>query len=213
MQNKKVTVFAHRGDFGGDIPENSIAAFRSAIEKNIGIELDVRLTRDKIPVVFHDKTLKRMCGDRRKISKLTLAELEKLRLSDSEQKIPTLAEVLELINGKVPLMVETKLSKRFPCFHGLERKIIPLLAEYKGELMIQSFNRWSVKFLKKKLPSVMCGILSGKKYGEPKGFDFVSYKMNGITEAKIKKLREKYPLLLGWGESSDKEKFLDGIIK
>lgn len=211
MPNKKM-IFAHRGLFGGRIPENSLSAFQCAIDKKMGIELDVRLTKDNIPMVFHDKTLMRMCGEKLKVSKLSMEEIKNFRLGNSDEGIPNLTEVLELVNGRVPLLIETKHSKFLPCAHCLERSIIPLLRSYKGEYMLQSFNRWSVRFLKKKIPSAKCGILSGSIYPEPSGFDFVNYKMNGVTAEKIKELRKKYPMVFGWGDISGKEKYLDSII-
>lgn len=221
MQNKEKLIFAHRGLFDEKIPENSLSAFQRAIDKGLGIELDVRLTKDGVPVVFHDKTLRRMCGDSRKISKITYEELKKLRLKGSDEGIPTLEQALELIGGQVPLLVETKLPKRRTLSRRLERRIIPLLRAYKGELLLQSFNAGSVRFLKRHMPEKRCGILSGSLYPEPSGFDFISYKLAGMTEKKAQELKKRYEQVFGWSviPLSDDEKRnaletldLDGII-
>ena len=211
MPNKKM-IFAHRGLFGGRIPENSLSAFQCAIDKGMGIELDIRLTKDGVPIVFHDKTLMRMCGEKRRVSRMTFEEIKNFRLGNSDEGIPKLSEVLELVNGQTPLLIETKHSRFFPCSHCLERSIIPLLRGYNGEYLLQSFNRWSVRFLKKKIPAAKCGILSGIIYPEPSGFDFVNYKMNGVTAEKIRELKQKYPLLIGWGNVTGNEENLDGLV-
>ncbi|MBE6856983.1 MAG: hypothetical protein E7500_06095 [Ruminococcus sp.] len=222
MQNKEKLIFAHRGLFDDEmIPENSLSAFQRAIDAGLGIELDVRLTKDGVPVVFHDKTLRRMCSDTRKISKITYDELKKLRLKGSDEGIPTLEQTLELIGGQVPLLVETKLPKRRTLSRRLERRIIPLLRDYKGDFSLQSFNKGSVRFLKRHMPQVKCGILSGSLYPEPSGFDFISYKLAGMTEKKAQELKKRYEQVFGWSvvPLSDEEKRyalstldLDGII-
>lgn len=212
MQDKKRLIFAHRGLSDKNAPENSIAAFRRAVDAGLGIELDVRLTKDRIPVVFHDKTLRRMCSDPRKISALTLEELKKLRLSGTGQTIPTLAEALEAIDGRVPLLVETKLPKRHIWFHTLERMMLPILRSYSGELLLQSFNKYSMRFIKRKLPEIQCGILSGSLYPEPEGFDFISYKLSGLTPQKAASLRRKYPRVFVWTLVPPDENTLDHVF-
>jgi len=221
MPDKKRLIFAHRGLYSSGVPENSLAAFENAVLSGLGIELDVRLTKDGIPVVFHDRTLKRMCGDPRKVSQLTLNEIQSLRLGGTDQKIPSLTEALELIDGRTPLLIETKLPKRYIWFHTLERKIIPIIKSYAGEVLIQSFNSHSVRFLKRSLPEIQCGILSGSLYSEPKGFDFISYKLSGLTAERSAELRKKYPMLFAWSltalnnkqiNSAFNDLSLDGII-
>ena len=88
--------YAHRGlhDNQSEAPENSLAAFRKAVEAGFGIELDIQLSKDRIPVVFHDFTLKRVCGAPGKVCDYTYEELQKFSLCGSGQKIPTLEEVL-----------------------------------------------------------------------------------------------------------------------
>lgn len=193
-------------------PENSLAAFELAVMAGVGIELDVQLSKDEVPMVFHDKSLWRMCGDKRRISELTCAQLKKMRLGDSKETIPTLSESLELINSRADLLIETKLPKHFPHSHRLEKAIIPLLREYKGKFFIQSFNKYSVRFLKREFPQVSCGILSGKMYSEPSGFDFISYKLKDLDQKKASKLRKKYPKIFAWGNSEYDNLKLDAII-
>ena len=109
----KEWLYAHRGlhDNATEAPENSMAAFRKAADAGFGIELDIQLTKDKIPVVFHDFTLKRVCGGEGKISDYTYEELQQFHLCDSVEKIPKFEDVLKMVDGKVPLIVEFKIER------------------------------------------------------------------------------------------------------
>ena len=91
-------MIAHRGIFDNkQIPENSLLSFSKAIQLNYPIELDVQLTKDKQLVVFHDLSLERMCGTEKFISDLTLQELRNYSLLSTDEKIPSLQEVLDLV--------------------------------------------------------------------------------------------------------------------
>ena len=102
--------YAHRGlhDNEHGIPENSMAAFQRAVDKGYGIELDVHLTADNQLVVFHDDTLTRMCGINKKISGFLYSYLQQLRLLGTGEGIPLFKDVLALVDGKVPLIIELK---------------------------------------------------------------------------------------------------------
>lgn len=100
--------YAHRGLWGGAIPENSIAAFEAACSAGVGVELDVRLTADGVPVVFHDAGLDRMCGHRELLSRIDAAGLSIHRLPDGSA-IPTLAAVLGTM-GDLPVLIELKVD-------------------------------------------------------------------------------------------------------
>ena len=99
---------AHRGLFGDKIPENSIAAFKNAIKNKLPIELDVTCLADGTPVVFHDEKLARMTGKDGFISNCKYEDIQKLTLAGTKERIPTLQEALDLIDGKVPILVEIK---------------------------------------------------------------------------------------------------------
>ena len=107
-------LFAHRGLFNPKlgIPENSMPAFSRAIEKGYGIELDVQVTKDNRIVVFHDYSLGRMCGIDIPLETKTYAELQELCLQNTRETIPLLSDVLKLVNGQVPLLVEIKFCAR-----------------------------------------------------------------------------------------------------
>ena len=99
---------AHRGLFGEKIPENSLLAFKQAIKNKLPIELDVTALADGTPVIFHDEKLARMTGRDGFISSMSLADISDLKLQGTKEKIPTLAEALDVIDGKVPVLIEIK---------------------------------------------------------------------------------------------------------
>ena len=142
--------FAHRG-FSGLYPENTMIAFQKAVECEgcDGIELDVQLTRDRIPVVFHDETLERVCGVKGKVRDYTLEELSHFSLYTSGEHIPTFEDVLKLVDGKVPLIIEMKVE-----YFDLRvcRAADQLLQKYKGVYCIESFNPLLRNNLTQKLP-------------------------------------------------------------
>ena len=199
-------LYAHRGlhDNESEAPENSMAAFRKAVEGGYGIELDVQLTKDQVPVVFHDFTLQRMArmagdvaadstptGDGSKtaeaaetadaietaeavtsgatedrglqpapgkVADYTYEELKRFTLGKSSEQIPTFKEFLEMVDGRVPLIVEYKIpgiNNVKVCELGNE-----LLSSYKGLYCIESFNPLAVRWYKKNNPKVMRGQLA-----------------------------------------------------
>ena len=106
-------LFAHRGVHNNiDIPENSIKAFKQALKNNLNIELDIQLTKDNVLVVFHDSNLKRMTNIDKDLNELTYNKIKKLKLLNTNQTIPTLKEVLNIINGKVILDIENYRNRR-----------------------------------------------------------------------------------------------------
>lgn len=149
--------YAHRGLYDDAVPENSLGAFRLAMDKNYGIELDVQLSKDGEPVIIHDFSLKRMCGLDRQVHELSFDELRALRLKDSDEQIPHLNEVLELVNGKVPLIVELKLNNGNI---NICEKAASILDGYGGIYCIESFNPKAVNWYRKNRPNVIRGQLS-----------------------------------------------------
>lgn len=151
--------YAHRGlhDNEGDAPENSLKAFQKAVEAGYGIELDVQLSKDKIPVVFHDFTLGRVCGREGKVCEFTYQELSSFCLFKTDEKIPTLQEVLSVVDGKVPLIVELKIE-------WTDAALCPeadrLLSSYGGVYCIESFNPLGLLWYRKNRRNVMRGQLS-----------------------------------------------------
>lgn len=155
----KGVLYAHRGlhDNQTDAPENSMEAFRRAVQKGYGIEMDIQLTRDKIPVVFHDYTLKRVCGAEGKVSDYTYEELQSFQLCESQERIPRFEDVLRLVDGKVPLIVEFKIER-------LDISLCPiadqLLRHYRGLYCMESFNPLGVFWYRRHHREVVRGQLA-----------------------------------------------------
>ena len=171
MTEFKGWYYAHRGfhDNKSDAPENSLKAMRLAVKHGYGIELDVQLTKDEKVVVFHDNNLKRVCGVDAKVNSMTYEELLKLRLLDSDEKIPLFSEVLDVIGGKVPLIMEVKMVDAKTRVCELANKE---LEGYKGLYCMESFHPFAVQWYKKNRPDVIRGQLSAnfKKEGQKEGF-------------------------------------------
>ena len=162
--------YAHRGlhgTVGGYdtyAAENSLTAFSRAVMHDFGIELDVRLTKDGKVVVFHDDTLDRVCGKPGRVDSFNLDELSQFKLSDTDDGIPTFDEVLKLVNGQVPLLVELKGES---VSSDVADAIAKILADYKGAYIIESFNPILLGRIKKLLPSAKRGFLLSKHTKNP----------------------------------------------
>lgn len=146
--------YAHRGlHGGGGVPENSLSAFAAAVDFGAGIECDLRLTLDDQIVVFHDADAQRLCGSPKRIGHSTLDELADLRMGT--ESIPTLADMLALVRGRVPLLLEVKVDGE------IDRWIVPLkrgLASYEGPFGVMGFDPRLPRLLKSHLPHVRRGL-------------------------------------------------------
>jgi len=161
---------AHRGLHKSfSTPENSYKAFKNAISKNYAIELDVRITKDKQVVVFHDKNLLRVCGVKKKIVNQDYQNLKNYFLYNSKQTIPLFKDILTLVDGKVPLFIEIKNYGKVGEFEEL---VYNELKDYEGKYAICSFNIEVVKWFYKNHPQVVRGLI----YGDLHKFGIKSYK-------------------------------------
>lgn len=172
--------YAHRGlhDNEHGIPENSMAAFQRAVDKGYGIELDVHLTADNQLVVFHDDTLTRMCGINKKISGFLYSCLQQLRLLGTGEGIPLFKDVLALVDGKVPLIIELKVD-------GSNQNLLcplvwQLLSGYKGSYCIESFHPFVLQWFKRHQPQVVRGQLSCNFFKENPHCDIVLFLMSNL---------------------------------
>ena len=146
------------------MPENSLPAFRLAAEQGYGIELDVQRTADGALVVFHDATAERMCGVKRRISGMTLAEVRSLRLDGTGEGVPTLAEVLDAVDGRVPLIVELKQT---PYRRAMVSETLTLLREKGCVFLAESFDPRLLAHCRRMMPEVPRGQLGfGLRYAE-----------------------------------------------
>ncbi len=150
----KPVSIAHRGASGHE-PENTMAAFEKALALGCGgIELDVMLTSDGVPVVFHDESTDRLTGHRGLVSDMKISELRGLKIA-GKHRIPLLEEVLELVSGRCLLNVEIKAAAAAP----VVAKMIPKHLETDA-CIVSSFD-WNVlKFLSEDHPYLQLGVLT-----------------------------------------------------
>lgn len=161
MKKYKCQHYAHRGLHNKTRAENSMSAFRAAVDSGFGIELDVRLSKDGKLVVFHDDTLDRVCGREGKVIDFTAEELATFKLCGTEDGIPLFTDVLSLVDGRVPLLVEIKED---PGVNAVSLATCEILKEYKGDFIVESFNPLSLRTVRSQMPKVMRGILSHRYY-------------------------------------------------
>lgn len=150
--------YAHRGlhDQESGVPENSEKAFSLAALCGFGMEFDLQLTQDNYVVVHHDHSLKRTCGEDRLISQLTLGELKQYRLFGTEERVPLFSDVLRLVDGKTPLIIELK-GYNDP--EELCPRVMEELKEYRGLYCIESFDPRIVRWFRENRPDVVRGQL------------------------------------------------------
>lgn len=170
--------YAHRGLHGNGIPENSRAAFEQACARGCGIELDVQLSRDGVVMVFHDYTLTRMTGCDKKLCDLDAKELQALSLGGTAETVPTLEDVLHLVNGRVPLLIELK-GEDFDT--ALCAKVAALLSDYSGAYCFESFNPLLVKQMKAQMPTAVCGLLYTNVCREKKKYSALNMALTAMA--------------------------------
>lgn len=195
-------IIAHRGMFNNiNIPENSILAFKKAIKYNYPIELDVQLTKDNILIVFHDDNLKRMTGYDKNVCEVTYDEIKNLNLLETKQTIPTLKDVLKLIDNKVLLDIEIKSTNKIK---DICKILLNELKDY-NNYIIKSFNPKIVRHIYKLNPNITKGLLISKKYYntligriilyycKP---NFLAFSTKYINKYKFKKPYKKHSIML-----------------
>ena len=167
--------YAHRGLHGNGVPENSMAAFRAALEKGYGIELDVHLLKDGNLAVIHDASLKRTAGVDLRIEDLTTEELKNYRLEGTEERIPEFREVLELYAGKAPIIIELKAERGN--YAALSQKVCQMMDSYRGPFCIESFDPRCILWLRKNRPEILRGQLSANFVADRKSKVPMIFKM------------------------------------
>lgn len=213
-------LIAHRGLHDKNAPENSLKSFENAIKANYAIEFDVHTISDGTIVVFHDDSLKRVTNKDGYVKNLKKEDLKNYKLNGTDEVIPTLKEVLTLINGQVPILIEIKNKGKIG---ELEKSLLEILKNYKGQYAIQSFNPYSLQYFRINAPEVLRGQISGnlkdsdlsfikkyflkhmllnKKVSQP---NFITYEANAIPNRFIKKYSH-LPLLVWTVRSQDEYK-------
>lgn len=223
------TPLAHRGLHGAawGRTENSCAAIRAACEAGYGIELDVQMSRDGEAMVFHDYTLERLTGGEGQIGKTDAADLTQTILSGTSDRIPTLGDVLEMVAGRTPLLVELKdQDGRLGTNVGqMARRVAELLAAYSGDTACMSFNPHSVAALREAAPGMALGLVTGPLEGTfwtrvPErrlaelrdipdvartGASFLSHRFNDLDAKAVQREKSAGLAILCWTVRSGKE--------
>lgn len=222
---------AHRGLHNEKHPENSLAAFRNAIDHGFPIEIDIHLTQDNNIYVFHDDNLKRMTGFDKPIKESKKEEISRLRLAGTCEHIPTLDEVFNLVNGKVPLLIEIKKCGR----PDETAKILSaMIKSYNGVVAVQSFYPDYLYYFKKYSPKIKRGqlatasfpddiphiqrFLSRNMFGNPiVQPSFITYDFKCLPRAVVSFYKKHGMPILGYTVRSKEEenqakKYCDNII-
>lgn len=189
--------YAHRGLHGETIPENSLPAFARAVEEGYGIELDVQLSSDGIIMVFHDDTLARMTGVQGKLCEYTCEELQGMKLTESDETIPTFDQVLEIVGGRIPLLIELK-GESAGGAGALCERLAERLARYDGDFCVESFNPVILSWFRKNRPKIARGQLVTNTLKErPKGNKILNFllahlMLNVVSRPDFVAYNEKY---------------------
>lgn len=203
------TPIAHRGLHNSNSPENTLSAFQRAIDKGYAIEIDLRMTKDQNVVVFHDESLLRATGKDIKIEESYFDEIRDCGLFGTQERLPLFSEFLKLIDGRVPVLIEIKTHKNVG---GLEAKILAELEGYNGEIAVQSFNPYIIKWFADNAPQITGGVLSADFRGDNLSIltkfllknlflvkkcraRFISYRFTDLNR-QTRKFHKKMPLLV-----------------
>ena len=221
----KETIIAHRGVHNEkDIIENSLEAFKEAVNKNYIIELDVHFLKDGEVVVFHDDNIERMTGINKNLKDCTYDDIRNIKLLNKNTYIPKFSDVLKLVDGKVPILIELKNDNKVGL---LESSLVQILKKYNGKYAVQSFNPLSIMWFKNNYPNIIRGQLvckfKNKKMDNIKKFilktmffniitnpDFISHSVDDLSYKEVNKIK-KNKFILGW-TVRNKERY-DELIK
>ncbi len=164
-------LYAHRGlhDGNKNVPENSMAAFARAVEQGFGMELDVQLTRDGQLVVHHDGTLKRVCGVDRKIREV---DLDDLPLLPDGSRIPLFRDVLTMVDGRAPIIVEVK---HYGGAAKVAKAALEALQTYGGAYCVESFDPTAMAYFRRHAPNVVRGQLASGGRWDRSALNLPSY--------------------------------------
>lgn len=163
--------YAHRGLHGNGVPENSMAAFELALHNGYGIELDLHMLTDGNLAVIHDSSLLRTAGVDTQITDLSTEDLGNYRLEGTTEVIPTFQQVLDLFDGKAPMIVELKPDNNNHA--ELTRKACEMLEQYDGLYCIESFDPRCIRWLMKNRPDIVRGQLAHNSLHEQKNVPFI----------------------------------------
>ncbi|MBB3658591.1 glycerophosphoryl diester phosphodiesterase [Rhizobium sp. BK650] len=198
---------AHRGyhDLNNAIWENTLSAFSRAVEAGFAIECDLHYASDGVPVVFHDEDLERLCNLKGDVRERTSKELGLIAVGGTRDKVPTLKQLLNLVQGKVPLVLELK--GREADDEGFAEAVLEVLEGYDGKVALMSFDHWLLKDLKDLNAPYPVGLTANGNTSEEYathekamglGLDFISYYYADLPNPFIAGQRDKGIPVITW---------------
>lgn len=213
------TPLAHRGLHGDGVVENTLSAFAAARDEGYGVELDVHLSADGVPVVVHDRDLSRLTGRAVKVGKLAADQLAELTLLTSGERIPTLTEAVDVL-GRAPVMVECKQTALRA--GALEAAVAGVLDEHDGPWCVAGFNPATTRWFRRHRPDVVRVLTAGPLDGSPLPAPVrrrlagladleavaphaVSYELAGLPSAATDRWRDQGGPLVTWTVTGEAE--------
>lgn len=204
---------AHRGyhDLNKAVWENTLSAFARAVEAGFAIECDLHYASDGVPVVFHDEDLERLCKLKGDVRERTSRELGLISVGGTADKIPTLRQLLDLVKGQVPLVIELK--GREADDEGFAEAVLEVLEGYEGKVALMSFDHWLLRDLKALNAPYPLGLTAGGNKPEEfevhekameLGLDFISYFFADLPNPFITAQREKGIVVITWTVRDEK---------
>lgn len=218
--NFRNTFFAHRG-LCKECPENTMEAFQAAYDEGFrAIELDVRFCKDEVPVVFHDRKLKRMSREKAFVKDLSFENLKRIRLGNKKQLkneknffIPSFEEYCAWASGKKDLFTIVEIKSDDDWKAGNEEKLIELLKKYgiENRIIFASFDPVPLKLIKNNYPKMKCSFISNDKkldvfnFTVENGFDCIALQWKLVKPDFIQKCHENNILINIWTANSYEE--------
>ncbi len=198
---------AHRGyhDLNNTVWENTLSAFSRAVEAGFAIECDLHYASDGVPIIFHDEDLERLCNLKGDVRERTSGELGLIAIGGTKDKVPTLKQLLNLAQGKVPLVLELK--GREADDEGFAESVLEVLEGYEGKVALMSFDHWLLKDLKELGAPYPVGLTANGNTAEEYathekamelGLDFISYYYADLPNSFISRQRDKGIPVITW---------------
>jgi glycerophosphoryl diester phosphodiesterase len=211
---------AHRGyhDLNRAVWENTLSAFSRAVEAGFSIECDLQYAADAIPVVFHDDDLKRLCGIEGDVRQRTAGELALLPIGGTGDRIPTLRQLLDLVKGRVPLILELK--GRNSDDEGFAMAVLDALEGYDGPVALMSFDHWLLKDLTAIGTDRPVGLtaegarpenFAAHEEAMQYGLDFISYHYGHLPNAFISRQRDLGKQIITWTVRDDEARTITAL--
>lgn len=205
---------AHRGyhDQNKTIWENTLSAFSRAVEAGFPIECDIQLSSDSVPMVFHDDTLDRLCGISGDVREKSAGELGLLSVGATSDRIPRLRQLLDLVKGKVPLVIELK-GRSAEEDDGFAEAVLEVLEGYQGKIALMSFDHHLLFALKRAECPYPVGLTAEgdnpAKFFEhdeamQTGLDFISYHWAHLPNSFIDAQRKRGIPVITWTVRDEK---------